>query len=70
MNLARYKRAASSALWITTTAVVCYLPYGVAETVILQELRDDSIDLPYRAFCDNLGLPELIFKPVALSLED
>ena len=32
--------------------------------------RDDFIDLPYRAFCDNLSSPELIFKPVALLLED
>ena len=68
MNMARYKRAVSSALWVTTTAVVCYLPYGVAETVILQE--EMTIDLPYRAFCDNLSLLELIFKPVALLLED
>ena len=45
MNMARYKRAVSSALWVTTTAVVCYLPYGVAETVILQEEMTLSIYL-------------------------
>ena len=43
--MARYKRAVSSALSITTTAVVCYLPYGVAETVILQEEMTLSIYL-------------------------
>ena len=45
MNMARYKRAVSSALWVTTTAVVCYLPFGVAETVILQEEMTLSIYL-------------------------
>ena len=30
LNMARYRKAASSALWIQVTIVVCYLPYFVA----------------------------------------
>ena len=45
MYMARYKRAVSSAWWVTTTAVVCYLPYGVADSVILQEEMTLSIYL-------------------------
>ena len=30
LNMARYRKAVSSALWLQLTLVVCYLPYGVA----------------------------------------
>ena len=30
LNMARYRKAASSALWVQVTLVVCYLPYFVA----------------------------------------
>ena len=30
LNMARYRKAASSALWVQVTIVVCYLPYFVA----------------------------------------
>ena len=30
LNMARYRKAVSSALWIQVTLVVCYLPYVVA----------------------------------------
>lgn len=30
LNIARYRRAVTSALWIQFTLVVCYLPYGLA----------------------------------------
>ena len=30
LNMARYRKAVSSALWIQVTLVVCYLPYAVA----------------------------------------
>ena len=30
LNMARYRKAVSSALWIQVTLVVCYLPYDVA----------------------------------------
>ena len=43
MNMARYRKAVSSALWIQVTLVVCYLPYVVA--VVLTPKRE--LPLPY-----------------------
>ena len=33
MNMTRYKRAVSNALWVTVTSVVCYLPFVIMEAV-------------------------------------
>ena len=30
LNIARYKKAVYSALWVQVTLVICYLPYGIA----------------------------------------
>ena len=30
LNVARYRKAVSSALWVQVTLVVCYMPYGIA----------------------------------------
>ena len=30
LNIARYRKAVNSALWVQVTLVVCYLPFGVA----------------------------------------
>ena len=37
LNIARYRKAVSSVLWVQVTVVVCYLPYGIMEAVTLQE---------------------------------
>jgi len=29
LNIARYRKAVNSALWVQVTLVVCYLPYGI-----------------------------------------
>jgi len=44
LNIARYKKAVYSAMWVQGTLVVCYLPYGIA--VALTPQRGIS---PYRA---------------------
>ena len=33
MNMTRYKRAVSSAFWVTATSVVCYLPFAIMKAV-------------------------------------
>ena len=33
LNIARYRKAVSSVLWVQVTVVVCYLPYGIMEAV-------------------------------------
>ena len=42
LNIARYRKAVSSVLWVQVTVVVCYLPYGIMEAVTFQE----DISLP------------------------
>ena len=37
LNIARYRKAVSSVLWVQVTVIVCYLPYGIMEAVTLQE---------------------------------
>ena len=41
LNIARYRKAVSSVLWVQVTVVVCYLPYGIMEAVTFQE--DESL---------------------------
>ena len=36
LNIARYRKAVSSALWVQVTLVVCYLPYGIASPLTPQ----------------------------------
>ena len=37
LNVTRYRRALSSALWLQWTLVVCYLPYGIVVTLMTQK---------------------------------
>ena len=41
LNIARYRKAVSSALWVQLTLVVCYLPYGIVG-ILGQVLSDSS----------------------------
>ena len=45
LNIARYRKAVSSVLWVQVTVVVCYLPYGIMEAVTLQEDVSLSVHL-------------------------
>ena len=36
LNIARYKKTVSSALWVQLALVVCYLPFGIEEVLRLQ----------------------------------
>ena len=33
LNIARYRKAVYTALWVQVTLVVCYLPFGIATTI-------------------------------------
>ena len=37
LNIARYKKTVSSALWVQVALVVCYLPFGIVEVLHLQK---------------------------------
>ncbi|XP_078352467.1 adenosine receptor A2a-like [Oculina patagonica] len=43
LNIARYRKAVSSALWVQLTLVVCYLPYGIMSPCFSQ-FRQTSSD--------------------------
>ena len=36
LNIARYRKAVYSALWVQITLVICYLPFGIAVVLISQ----------------------------------
>ena len=49
LNIARYRNAVYSALWVQVTLVICYLPYGIAVALTPQRGMPLSTFLP-RAF--------------------
>ena len=67
LNIARYRKAVYSALWVQGTLVICYLPYSCSfET----SERDVFIPLPCSAIYGYFSVFELIIKPVVVLLED
>ena len=48
LNMARYKKAVSSALWLQFTLVVCYLPYGVMSALYNNRRLSSSSFLPWQ----------------------
>ena len=45
MNIARYKKAVSNAMWVQMTSVVCYLPFGIVVVWLNQnELTSSTYD--------------------------
>ena len=67
LNIARYRKAVYSALWVQGTLVICYLPYSSSfET----SERDVFIPLPCSAIYGYFSVFELIIKPVVVLLED
>ena len=53
LNIARYRKAVYSAMWVQGTLVVCYLPYSIASILALQ--RGISLSV-YRALALTLSL--------------
>ena len=51
LNVARYRKAVYSALWVQLALVVCYAPYGIVETVLSKtyswHVREITIVLVY-----------------------
>ena len=53
LNIARYKKAVYSAMWVQGTLVACYLPYSIASILALQ--RGISLSV-YRALALTISL--------------
>ena len=45
LNIARYRKTVSSALWVQITLVVCYVPFGIAAGIIY---KTESYTLPVK----------------------
>ena len=45
LNMARYRKAVYSALWVQLALVVCYLPGGIIEPVLLRDSEPSSYQL-------------------------
>ena len=44
LNIARYRKTASTALWLQLTLVVCYLPYGIVDaTTTISEISSSVL---------------------------
>ena len=65
LNIARYRKAVSSALWVQVTLAVCYLPYGIASALTPQRGLSLSVYLAtnYTAtlVCLNSSLNPLLY---------
>ena len=47
MNMARYRKTVSIALWVQMTLLACYIPYGIISVVALTVLRTPTFDLAW-----------------------
>ena len=43
LNITRYRKAVSTAIWLQLTLVACYLPYGVAEALVTSRGRSSPV---------------------------
>ena len=61
LNIARYRKAVSSALWVQMTLVVCYLPDGIVEVLLTQR------DLSSSLFIAKLSALTLVYLNSSLN---
>ena len=47
LNIARYRKTVSSALWVQLTLVVCYIPLGIVQVFIFQRGQSQSVYIPW-----------------------
>ena len=49
LNIARYRKTVSIALWVQMTLLACYIPYGIISIFALSGLRSPTFDLAWDA---------------------
>ena len=47
LNITRYRKTVSTALWVQMTLLACYLPYGIISVFALTVLRTPTFDLAW-----------------------
>ena len=70
LNIARYKKAVSTAIWLQLTLVACYLPFGVVTALATSGRRSSAVSNAWNYKCSQFGLLKLVIKPDSLLLED
>ena len=63
LNRARYRKTVTSALWVQVTLVVCYLPYGIVDLLLLQRGSSPSLAAA-RGFTVTLLLLNSTLNPI------
>ena len=63
LNILRYRKAVTSALWVQVTMTFCYLPYGIVEILRLQTGLSSSLYLSIQ-FTANLVLLNSSLNPL------
>ena len=63
LNIARYRKTVSSALWVQLTLVVCYLPHGVVQALLTQRGFSNSVLLA-RGFTATLVFLNSSLNPI------
>ena len=66
LNIARYRKTVSSALWLQLTLVVCYLPYVVLAPLLIRKIRSES--LPSTIYLTNQSTVTLLYLNSSLNL--
>ena len=46
MNIERYKKTVTSALWVQLTLLVCFLPYGIIQALVAKRGHSPAVYLP------------------------
>ena len=68
LNIARYRKAVFTALWLQLTLVVCYLPYVILIILFLHAEPSSSVSR-FQLFV-RLNFLKLVIKPDSLLFED
>ena len=63
LNIARYKRAVSTAIWLQLTLVACYLPYGVASAFVTNGGESSSVSYAW-IYATTLVLSNSSINPI------
>ena len=63
VNIARYKKAVSSAIWLQLTLVACYLPYGVASVFVTNGGEASSVSYAW-IYATTLVLSNSSINPI------
>ena len=60
LNIARYRKTVSSALWVQLTLFICYLPYGVVVFLTMQNTPNSAMYLAWQVTLTLVYLNSLI----------